>query len=107
MNISEQLHKNKISYTTSGGELVIWCPYCQKTDVTGSRLLTFHINPETGSGQCQMCLERCEFENIAKKLRIKIRRARPEPEKEPEAKLEPVRPQIDTSQFKPLSSQEL
>ncbi len=107
MTISEHLHKNRIGFQTSGGDLVIWCPFCEKTDVTGSRLLTFHIKPETGNGQCQMCLKRCEFENLAEKLHIKIRRPRPEPEETPEAKLEPVRPPVNTSQFKPLTSQEL
>ena len=109
MNISEQLHKNKVAYTTSGGELVIWCPYCQKTDVTGSHLLTFHIKPETGSGQCMMCLKRCEFENLAEKLNLRISRPRPAPapREAPGPEPKPLRPSVDTSQLKPLTSQEL
>ena len=109
MTISEYLHKNRIGFQTSGGDLVIWCPFCEKTDVTGSRLLTFHIKPETGNGQCQMCLKRCEFENLAEKLHIKLKEPRPriEPKETPEIKAEPVRPPVDTSQLKPLTSQEL
>jgi len=109
MTISEHLHKNRIGFQTSGGDLVIWCPFCEKTDVTGSRLLTFHIKPETGNGQCQMCLKRCEFENLAEKLHIKLKEPRPriEPKETPEIKAEPVRPPVDTSQLKPLTSQEL
>ena len=88
---------------------MIWCPYCQKTDVTGSHLLTFHIKPETGSGQCMMCLKRCEFENLAEKLNLRISRPRPAPapREAPEPEPKPLRPPVDTSQFKLLSSQEL
>lgn len=71
MTIQEQLSRNNIKFQISGRELVTWCPFCRKMDdILDSRLLTFHINQETGVGQCQMCLQKSNFEELTKKLGI-------------------------------------
>lgn len=74
MSIQEQLINHRIDFQLSGRELVIWCPDCKETDINGNRTLTFHINPETGSGQCQRreCLSKFEYTDLAKKLGIRI-----------------------------------
>lgn len=73
ITIKELLKKHKISYRVSGKDVVIWCPFCQETDMTGSRILTFHINQETGDGQCMKCLEKLDYQSLFKKLGIKLK----------------------------------
>mgnify|MGYP001579728663 CR=1 FL=1 len=71
MNIKEQLINNDIAFLLSGGELMIWCPFCEKINTRGNCVLTFHINQETGVGQCQTCLGKCNLEELNKKLGLK------------------------------------
>ena len=123
MKITEYLSKNKISFDTSGGEIVIWCPFCQKTHLSGMKIITFHINPENGKGSCQDCQKQSDFAELVKELKsapvvmgvsegvlefqtskseVKNQSEQEEPliEEEPEEV-------IDISQFKPMSSQAL
>lgn len=104
--ISEYLKRAKAPFQQVGNELVIWCPFCEKMDGAGHQLLTFHINQETGTGQCQMCLAKCNFEELAEKLGIRLVQ-KEVIEGEESTPPEPTEIPIDTSQFKPLSSQEL
>jgi len=69
MKITEYLSKNKISFDTSGGEIVIWCPFCQKTHLSGMKIITFHINPENGKGSCQDCQKQSDFAELVKELK--------------------------------------
>ena len=105
--ISEFLNRGGIPFQTSGNELVIWCPFCKRTDGVGHQLLTFHINQETGDGQCQLCLGKCGFGELAEKLRIKLAPKEAAIEEEEPAPPEPVEIPVDTSQFNPLSAQGL
>ena len=113
MTINELLKKGKINYQAVGNEIVIWCPFCKQIDGASNHLLTFNINQETEIGQCQMCLEKCNLEELAEKLEIKVANIPLKteeykaPELEPEIEPEPEPTPIDISQFKPLSSQEL
>lgn len=107
ITIKEYLERHKVSFQFSGNDMVIWCPFCKKTDILGDRLLTFHINQETGKGQCQMCFAKCDFEELAEKLGIKLIKRHSEIEEYEKPKTEPEYIPIDISQFKPFSSQEL
>lgn len=110
ITIKDLLDKNKISYAISSDQIAIWCPFCQEMDFQGTRVLTFNIDPE-GKGQCSRCLERLEYGSLLEKLGINQNtpeRAKHEPGQVRESKLEPYKAlEIDTSNFKPLTSEEL
>ncbi len=117
ITMKEYLNKNKISFQLLGNELVICCPFCQKTLVTGEGLATFHINQTTGQGTCYDCGASAEFIDTIKKLGLKDRiegvydgKIRFSVNKKPPANSNPLpepEPPIDTSKFKPLTSQDL
>lgn len=104
-NIKDCLKRNKINYQFVGAEIVIWCPFCQKM-TGGIRQLTFHINQETGSGQCNICYITSDFIGLSKKLELKPVFT---PDNSDETAIHPksIQVPIDTSQFKVLTAQEL
>lgn len=110
ITIKDLLDKNKVSYQISGDAIVIWCPLCQETDLTGARVLTFHINPE-GKGGCMKCMAKLEYEALLNKLGITQdvpQKPKTNPGQTREAETEPYKaPTIDTSKFKPLTSEAL
>lgn len=103
ITITDYLTKNGIDFRTVSNDAVIWCPFCEGVDGVGHHLLTFHINQEVGNGKCMICGAGCEFEELTEKLGMKYK---PENSEEEKIILEPIK-LIDTSQFKPLSSEEL
>lgn len=72
LNVSKILEKNKVNCQISGNEIIIWCPFCRRTDANGTQLLTLQINQETGEGECQACLKKCSFKELAEKIGIKL-----------------------------------
>jgi len=73
ITIKEYLNKHKIGYQMSGKDMVIWCPFCKETDPLGNRILTFHINQDTGDGQCMKCPEKLDYQSLLKKLGVKLK----------------------------------
>jgi len=118
ITIREYLNKNKIPFRQVGNDLVIGCPFCEKTLITGEKLATFHINQVTGQGTCYDCGVSSEFADTIKKIGLKteiegVHEGKVEialkrgsvPQIEVNTAVE--EPPVDVSQFKPLSSQDL
>lgn len=110
ITIKDLLDKNKISYAISSDQIVIWCPICQETDFTGSRIFTFHINPE-GKGECMKCMAKLGYEALLEKLGIPHNApegAKTKPHRTQTAEIEPnMAPVTDVSNLKPLTAEEL
>lgn len=110
ITIKDLFDKHKVSYQITSDQIAIWCPECQVIDLTGTRVLTFNINPE-GKGQCMKCLAKLEYEALLEKLGIPQNtpeRAKYEPGHTRDAEAEPYKaPVVDTSKFKPLTSDDL
>jgi hypothetical protein len=117
MNIEEQFERHKVTFTTLGSNLVINCPFCDKAMANGERLANFHINPATGHGTCSDCRITAELPEIIKQLGITDEDIEPSAMKRKRKNTvageedwiveEPLEIPIDTSQFKPISSNEL
>lgn len=101
MNIDKLLQKNGIQSQMSGGDYVIWCPFCRKNDVHGSGLLTFQVNAVNGWGQCNECLKKCDVETLISKFGSGGDR------KEERLNDQEIEVKIDVSQFQPLSGSKL
>ncbi len=69
MTVFETLSKNSIAFAQMGNELVIQCPFCEKA-IAGNPTATFHINNETGIGECHDCTRRADWAEICRDLEI-------------------------------------
>lgn len=122
MDIIQCLTKNKIPFQEVNGKIVIQCPYCDKSHITGIPVANFHINPEGGKGQCYDCHKIAEFNEVLQLLGISApiapsatenpAVARNSPNSADRAEDEPpIKPEnyppIDVSQFKPMSAERL
>jgi len=108
LGIRDCLSKNKVSFEVVGNEVVIWCPFCERMSID-VKLLTFHINEDTGDGQCQMCGEKASFSELIEQMGLKKPNSHHHAENKAQSVnsvAEPLEP-IDVSQFKPLSLQGL
>lgn len=120
ITIREYLNKHNIAFQPLNNDLVIYCPFCEKTLSTGEKLATFNINQFTGKGICYECKKTAEFSDTIKKIgltdkidkiidgKIKSSHIQENPIISYNQQL-PVPPEkpIDISQFKPISSKEL
>ncbi len=70
ITISDLLSKHKIESRKIGDKIVIQCPYCDKSSLTGVLVANFYIDPLSGNGQCYDCRKTAEFSDIAKELGI-------------------------------------
>lgn len=68
MNIQEYLNKNNISFQKSDNEFIIACPFCNKIMATGEQLANFHINQDSGDGNCWDCGGITTLKEVVKKL---------------------------------------
>jgi len=121
ITIKEYLEKNKISFQQLKNELVICCPFCNETLLSGDGLATFYINQTTGEGSCYVCKAMAEFPEVIEKFGIEDRldeiidgkiifnNEKAENILTSEKQNLPPRPEelIDISQFSTLSSEEL
>ncbi len=117
IDLKKLLNKNKIEYEVVGNFLRIGCPYC--ADAVSGTKDALHINTETGRGTCWFCRKEAELTEILKEMGIeetqetipKERRAIADAAETPplaDTNSEPAPEMpIDTSQFKPLSSEEI
>ena len=114
MNIKEILNKNNIPYQKSGSDLIIICPFCEKT-IMGDAIATFHIDQSYYRGNCNSCSKIAEWEEISEKLGISIeQKIEPKEEKTKVAKKtqkqdfqkEEIEPVIPAERIKKLDKPE-
>ncbi len=116
ITIREYLAKKEVPFEETDNEIIVSCPFCDKTLPTGEKLAVFHINTNTGNGICFECKETADFSEAVKKMGFTEEIAdikegvlyfglkTEKPKAEEMEKPKETEPPIDTSQFSPLSS---
>ena len=101
MNIKEILNKNSIPYQQVGNDLVINCPFCNKT-LGGNPVATFHIDQSYYRGNCNSCSKITDWEELSEKLGISIEPKIEPKEEKTKTKIKKQKPDFQNEEIEPV-----